>query len=851
MSAGSIRESIPHYSTSLIGRDDERALLERLIFDPDVTLITVTGATGIGKTRLASTVASSVQDQFDDGALFVPLENIIDPALVPNEIGKALGLQSDAHVEAIHARLGSWRGIVLLDNLEQVIESAPEIARMLPLNPNLTVLVTSQRPLQIDGERVLRLQPLSLPDANASTDIIRSSASVQLLVDRASQQDTSFTETVQEETSVQAIAEICRRLDGIPLAMELAASRLASLSPEVVLAQLERGQGILSGGRVDAPERQRTMRAAIGWSYDLLPEEARRLFLWLGAFSAGFDLEIVERLSRHLGSHTAAVDSVSDLMHLNLIRRVNGGANLWYSMLVPMREFCITELEDSGTRSAAESFVADYVIDLAHEAKSELNGPNVGEWLVRIDREVPTIRSAVRWALDTNAPQIPLIVVDGLQEFFDQRGMWREAIGWIDEAWLKRDVISDEVMIDGMLAKLAMQAQAFDLENAVATDAVVRDLLDGTHHLKQEVQYWLVSGCLSVDLQQWDDAEWKFLRTQQLAEQEGVERAARAALANLGNIAFSRGHFDAAEDYYQRAKVLFDKAGNESASALLLSNLAAVANSQGQFERSLAYLHEASDIQARHGLRLNRVLTLINLSGAYLFLKDLDASEAAAEEVILEARELGNDQMAVMGFIALTASAMVKKDASLMGRHLAQALALQAQAQGANEYVKIGFFLAFALSMKHRYRDATAVLAKSLAYGQEFEFTIEDELQQSIHELEQELRSHCADFEATWQNGESWSNETFYRNLTAFTHRLNMATPGGLLVTVPAAAGPDLTPREREILNLLCEGNSTQSLADRLSVSPRTVTTHIANIMAKYDVSSRAELVAKAMRPVQ
>ena len=241
--------------------------------------------------------------------------------------------------EAVRAFVGELPFLLVLDNFEQVIEAAVDIADIVPHNPKLTVIITSQRPLQIDGERVVRLAPLEVPGPNDDMSMIRSIPSVQLLIDRAIDQDAQLEEALNDSSTTQAIAEICRRLNGLPLAIELAASRLSSLTPEVVVDQLKRGQHILSSQRRDTPERQRTMHGAIQWSFRLLPPGTQRVFLWLGAFSSGFDLAIVDRVSQHLGVSSPSFDTISELINLSMIQRVRRGTNPWYEMLESIRDF--------------------------------------------------------------------------------------------------------------------------------------------------------------------------------------------------------------------------------------------------------------------------------------------------------------------------------------------------------------------------------------------------------------------------------------------------------------------------------------------------------------------------------
>ncbi len=848
MCADTAAHSIPYYASSLVGRESDTHLLESLILDPAVQLITVTGTAGVGKTRLTAYVARKMQHIGRDGVLFVSLATITDPDLVPTEIGKALELLGDNLIDAIRSRFGAWQGIVLLDNLEQVVECAPAISRMLPHNPGLTVILTSQRPLQIDGERVVRLNSLPLPGENAAADELRSAPSVQLLVDRATQQDASFANALDDDATTAAIGEICRRLDGIPLALELAASRLATLSPEVVLAQLEQGQHILSSQRRDLPERQRTMHAAISWSFQLLPKDSQQAFLWLGTFTAGFDLAIVDELIAVRGLSTSAVDTISELMNLCLLQRVSGGANPWYTMLESMREFCLTELDLAGDLEAAREFVAAHVVRLANHTEQAFTSNESASWKAVLDRELPTVRSAVAWALANEEPYVPMVVATGMWRYLEQEGRWQEVTSWIEQAATWRDKLPEDVLIGGLITKMTMQEDGRDIPAALATAAEVKALLEGKDLPHHEVKYLLRSGSLAQDQQMLDDANAYFQQAVELADTHHFARDSAVARANIAIIAYFRGDYATAESNFLKVKATLAELGDKPGVANILSNLAATANVQNDPERALMYLDEANDIVRALGLKRDLIYSLLNQCSALLALGEIDAAANAAEEAIARAQELNYPSLQATGFVNMADIHLIREDYAAAATMALRALDTVSPEEGTRHYVEIGVILAEALSKSSRFADAEAVLAKSIAYAEEHQFTFDSLHLARIERVTSTSEAQLNDIDAVRERGRSWTDEVFVRNLGWFARRIAAISPG-LLITIPEAPGlPDLTPREREILRLLTEGHSTRSLAAHLSVSPRTVTTHIANMMAKLEVSSRTELVAKAMR---
>ena len=856
MCAQTVERPLPYYASSMIGRESEIELLEGLVRDPSVRLVTVTGSAGIGKTRLTTTVASTFQYADSDAVIFVPLVSVSDASLVAAEIGKALQLQGDDLIGAIRSRFSAHQGIVLLDNFEQVIDAAPDIAAMLPDNPDLTVIVTSQRPLQIQGERVVRLQTLPVPGLHARADELRQSPSVQLMLDRATAIDFSFLETNADESATEAIAEICRRLDGIPLALELAASRLASLSPEVVLAQLDRGRQILSTTRRDIPERQRTMHSAIAWSFDLLPLESQRIFLWLGAFRSGFDLELIDEITQHLGQATPSIDTVSELINLSLVRRITGGASPWYVMLDSIREFCLVELTQSGDRDAAQKLLADHVVEMANSTEEVLTSKDIGEWKAKLDREFSNIRAAVSWSLEHEDPEVPMLVAAGMWRYLEQEGRWQEAVNWVTQAQAWEDRLPEDLLIASLIAKMTMQEDGRDIDGALATRAKVEDLLRDKDYPEYQVQFLLRSGSIAQDQQKLDEALDFFEQAVRLAEEHRIMRNLAVGRANLGIINYLRGHLEEAEQNFIKCKESLEQLGDQTGVANILSNLAAAATLQDAPERALEYLDEAFDIIQTLGLKRDLIYTLLNKASALIALNDFDSAAEATEEAIELAQDLNYPSLMAVGFINLAEVYLCQGNFASSSAMLLRALGEVTPAEGSRHLVEIGILLSEALALTSRYTDAAAIFAKSRNFAQEIEFVFDPQHRKRIARVSNVINENLADPSTTEAKAEAWTTDRFVQNLTIFARRLSSSNNASTVAASSAAEASGtgqnplacLTPREREILQLLIQGHSTQGMADEMCVSPRTVTTHLANMMSKLGVSSRAELVAMALR---
>lgn len=845
MCAQAVSQLVPHFASTLFGREAELTLLDQLIDDPTYPIITITGTSGIGKTRLAAHVARFV-DAPD--TLFVPLATIVDPDLVVSELGQALGLQEGSWQDSIPEKLQDWNGIVVLDNFEQVIDAAADLASILPNNPSLTVIITSQRPLQIEGERIVRLEPLTVPAGKSNTKELRHTASVQMLVERTASLDTSILEAMKSDSTALAVGDICRRLDGLPLALELAASRLASLTPEVVLQQLEQGQSILSGNRRDVPERHRTMQAAILWSVELLPAETQRTFLWLGAFTGGFDLEIVAQLGDQLETDDDLIDTISELVTLNLVRRVRGGSQPWYAMLEPIRAFCLAELERLGELAAAQDVVGKHVLNLAVESESRLIGAESAAWTERLTLNFPTIRSAVERSISLQEPRLPMLVGFGLRRYMEQTGRWKEGVGWITAAQAWSDKLTPGDYAHGLLAKMEMRAAGREFEAAIQTRGTLEALLD--EHDLPDVRATMLVVVAAIETRQHhlDIAEGLFLEAIDLNQHLGLQHNLARAFTNLGYNYRLRGEYELAKTHLLQGSAAMESIGNHAGNATALRMLATNANLQDDLESALQYTDRAVEISRNYNLPLELMHSLSTQVSILGSIGRYDDALRIARETVQLCHQndhplLGADVLHKMGAIARE-----QGDNPALGGYFLAAMNQASVSKTPMLFAEIGNYLASALAKSGHYAEAAIILGGFDTYVSEIEYhlrTYAADLQRETTQiLEQNLESVDQHIDA----GRVLSTEEWVARMKQTT-RLLTGRSGVLLVKIPEP-GPlaGLTRREKEIVQLLTDGQSTASMAEVLSVSPRTVTTHIGNIMGKLEVSSRAELVAKILR---
>src|SRR5215216_756370 len=420
------RNNLPAQPTPLVGRERELEEVLALLRRSYVRLLTFTGPGGTGKTRLGLQAAAELTDEFEDGVFFVALAAIADPTLVAPAIARTLGLTESGNQpqeELLEGYLRERQVLLVLDNFEQVLESASLLDALLSAAPGLKVLATSRTALRLYGEHEFPVPPLSLPDTGSLPPIegLTRFEAVRLFVDRARAIRPDFSLT---EENASAVIEICSRLDGLPLAIELAAARIKLLPPQAMLSRLDNRLKLLTGGARNLPERQRTLRNAIAWSYEMLDEGEKTLFARLAVFSGGSTLEGIEAVCDPQGDlPVEALEGVSSLLDKSLLRQEEGqGAEPRLMMLETIREFASQRLEESGEAEQLRKSHADYCIALAEEAEAGLQGSEQESWLERLDPEHDNMRSALAWAMEQGMTELGLFLAGALRPFWYARG---------------------------------------------------------------------------------------------------------------------------------------------------------------------------------------------------------------------------------------------------------------------------------------------------------------------------------------------------------------------------------------------------------------------------------------------
>jgi predicted ATPase/class 3 adenylate cyclase len=430
--------NLPMPPNAFIGRTRELAETHALLDRDDVRLLTLIGTGGTGKTRLALELGADVVDQFKHGVFFVSLAPVRDWELVAPTIARTLGLREqpgETVLETLTEYVRDRQLLLLLDNFEQVLAAAPAIAGLLSSAPGLRVLVTSRTPLRLQDERVYRVPQFDVPDLRrpAVASEVAECESVKLFVERAQAAAADF--EVSDE-NVEAVAEICVRLDGLPLAIELAAPRVRTLTPPALLRRLDQRLALLTGGAVDVDDRQRTLRATIEWSYDLLLHKEKTLFTRLGIFVGGCRLEAAEAVCDHDGALGAELlDSLDSLVQKSLLRQradSDGEPRFW--MLETIREFAVELLEGSGELSDACRRHAEWVADAAEELDVDSRTGDHPAYLTRVDEGYPNAREAIAWARKTGDGELLLRLATALWGFWSARGYGAEGRRALEDA---------------------------------------------------------------------------------------------------------------------------------------------------------------------------------------------------------------------------------------------------------------------------------------------------------------------------------------------------------------------------------------------------------------------------------
>jgi len=795
--------------TTFVGR--ERELCDVVNMLDSARLLTLVGPGGIGKTRLSVRVAEAKLERFEDGVWLVELASTADPALVPLAMASTLGVRqrsAQSLSDALVSELRLKHALLVLDNCEHVVDAAASLAdRLLRACPRLQILATSRQSLGVAGEAIWRVPSLPLPEAAATmgTDEIAASDAVRLFVDRARAAMPAFQ---LDDRNAASVAEICRRLDGIPLAIELAAARVGVLGLEQILQRLDDRLRLLTGGSRTAASRQQTLRATLDWSCDLLSQAERLVLDRLSVFAGGWTLEAAETVAAGSGVESADVLGVlSQLVDKSLVDADTQREEARFRLLETIRQYAHERLVGSGHVEATQARHAEFFLEFAEIAVPHFGGPGEAQWFDRLEADHDNLRAALRWLLDGRHIDASQRVGSALGWFWMVRGHRREGQGWLEQSVAEHSGASFAVRARAIewLGRLADARSDYARATEAYTESLglLRPLRELGAHRELAA---LLEDFGGVERRRGKYAQARALLDEslQLRRELGDQRGVALTLSRLGRVASDQGDNSVAESTYLESLHILKQLGDRHYVAHVQDILGVLARRRGAPERARR-LHSANLVVFRE------LADKEGMADSLSFLARVAIDTADLERALGFAAEsvgLYNDLECKWG--------------------LAESLET----------------LAAALTAGGRARDAVRLLGASDALRESIGVPLppadRSELERTRNTTRQLLQR---EWDAAWSDARALTLE----QVVEHAHRAAAHRPASTAASA-APYGPQLTRREQDVARLIAEGHSNREISEALVISGRTAEAHVTHLLNKLGLRSRAQVAVWAAR---